>query len=108
MFGDLFPQALVGTPPCREIRQAYRRSVAGISCQILRFDFEKARDDRRGLLPIAGLCLQLLAAGRGKTIEARAAVVFRCAPLRSDRAFMLQLQQQGIERALVDMPEGLR
>ena len=64
MFGDLFLQALVGTPLCHEIRQAYRRGVVGISCQVLRFDFEKASDDRRGLLPIAGLCLQLPTAGR--------------------------------------------
>src|SRR5579863_884871 len=45
--------------------------------------------------------MQLLAAGLGKPIEACPAVLFRSAPLGSYRAFILQLQQQGIERALV-------
>src|SRR5580704_17016749 len=72
-----------------------------MSYEMLRFDIEKACDDCRGLLPIPGLGPQLLAAGFGKAIEACPAVVFRCAPLRRNRAFMLQLEQQGIERALI-------
>src|ERR1700733_2581675 len=56
-------------------------NVAEISCQILRFDLEEARDDCRGLLPIAGFRLQLLAAGPGKPIEARTPIVLRDAPL---------------------------
>ena len=75
---------------------------------ILRFDVEKALDDLGGLLPVAGFRPQLLPAGRGNAIEAGPAVVFRCAPLRSDRAFMLQLQQQGIERALIHGQTGRR
>src|ERR1700733_10785368 len=69
---------------------------------MLRLDIEKARDDGRSLLPITGFWLKLFSAGRGKPIEARAAVGFRCAPLGSNRAFMLELEQQGIKCALVD------
>src|SRR5262249_39010670 len=77
-------------------------SVAEVSCQILSFDLEEAPDDGRGLLPFPGLRLQLLATGGGEPIKARAAVVFRCAPLEGNQAFLLELEQQGIERALVD------
>ena len=38
--------------------------------------FEDARDDGRILLPFATLRLELLAAGHGKPIEARASIVF--------------------------------
>ena len=84
MFGDLFLQALVGTPPRREIGKANQEASQEFHGKILRLDFEKARDDRCGLFPIAGLCLELFAAGPGKAIEARAAVVFRCTPLGGD------------------------
>jgi hypothetical protein len=39
-----------------------------------------------------GLGLKLPAAGLGKAIETRAAVVLRCAPLGGNRAFMLELE----------------
>ena len=91
VLGDLFTDTLVGAPSGGEVREANEKAGAGISWQVLGFDLKEARDGSRGLILIAGLRLQLFAAGRGKAIEAGAAVVFRCAPLRGNRAFMLQL-----------------
>ena len=68
-------------------RRSHSRSSA--------FERKEARDDRRVLIPIAGLRLQLFSASHGKAIEAGATVVFRGTPLRGDRAFMLKLEQQG-------------
>ena len=58
---------------------------------------------------MAAVCFQsrvsvcsCLRPAHGKAIEAGAAIVFRGTPLRGNRAFILQLQQQGIKGALVD------
>jgi Mandelate racemase / muconate lactonizing enzyme, N-terminal domain len=39
--GNLFPQALIGTPPHHEIRTGLSRGAVPISCQNFRFEFEK-------------------------------------------------------------------
>src|SRR6202034_1052766 len=51
--------------------------------------------------PIPSLGPQLFSSGLSQPIEARPAVIFRGAPLGCDRAFLLQLQQYGIESALI-------
>src|SRR5215469_3077113 len=69
---------------------------------MLHFDIEESCDDGSRPLPVAGFGLQLLAAYLCEAVEARAAVVLRGAPVGSDGAFMLQLEQQRIQGALVD------
>jgi hypothetical protein len=76
IFGNLLPAG--ARQPDASLRNSTgaSRIFEAVSCQVFRFNFEKACDDCRRLLPIAGLCLQLLAAGCGKPIEPGSAVVF--------------------------------
>ena len=69
---------------------------------MLHFDIEESCDDGSRPLPVARFGLQLLAAYLREAVEARAAVGLRGAPIGGDRAFMLQLEQKGIQGALVD------
>src|SRR5439155_17296848 len=63
---------------------------------------EKASEDRSSLLPIACFPFELLAARTREFVILRLAIIVRDAPLRSDVAFLFELQQRGIERAVVN------
>src|SRR5206468_1934907 len=63
---------------------------------------QKSSEDRRGLFPLAGLALELLLAGAREAVELRPAVVVRHAPLGGDVALLLELEERGIERSVVD------
>jgi len=54
------------------------------------------------LFPVARLGLELFAPAASETVEARLAVILGGAPRRRDRALLLQLQEDRIERSLVD------
>src|SRR5262249_28227441 len=71
---------------------------------------EEARDDGSRLVPFAGFALNLLLAGTRQAVIARAAIVLRNSPLGGDVPLLLELEQRGIERAVVDgkkIPTGL-
>src|SRR5215831_8392658 len=77
-------------------------AAAPPSFQVLRFRRKESLDDRRRLFPVLRLCLQLLAALACQAIKACLAVVLGCAPLGRDRSFLHELEQDRIERALID------
>ena len=53
-------------------------------------------------MPFARLARQLLAPRGGERVVLRAAVVLGLAPFRLDEPFLLQLEQRGVERAVVE------
>ncbi len=61
---------------------------------------EEPVDDLRRLAPVAGFRLQSLSARFRERVEFRPPVVIGGAPVRGDRAFLFELDQDGIERAL--------
>ena len=63
---------------------------------------QKAREDRGRLIPLARGTLDSFPAGPRQLVELRAAVVVGGAPLGRDRAFLFELEQGRIERAVVD------
>ncbi len=73
-----------------------------LSCQIFRFDFKKARDDGRCLLPVALLCSKEFVPRSRQPIKARPTVVVRGAPLRCNCPLLLQPQQDRIKGPLID------
>src|SRR5258708_15387249 len=68
---------------------------------------EKTRHKRGHALPTCGLCEQLLAPGARERVILRLAVVFRGAPFCGDPAALLEAQQGGIERTLVQLEQIL-
>src|SRR5262249_58704762 len=79
-----------------------RRTGVAAPCEILRRR-EEAFDDVGGARPILGFGGELLPAGAGDRVVAGAAVVLRCAPLRSDPSHLLELEQRRIERSLIQL-----
>src|SRR5687767_7079149 len=63
---------------------------------------EEAGEDGDGLLPLFGMRGEALAAGARQPVELRPAVVVGEAPRRRDVAFLLQLDQRGVECAVID------
>src|SRR4051812_43907555 len=63
---------------------------------------EKGRDEIGRLVPLAGLARELLPARRGERVVLRAAVVLGLAPLGDDETLLLELEQGGIEGAVVE------
>ena len=69
---------------------------------------QEPREDRRRPLPVARFLLELLPAGAGEAVELRLAVVVGDAPFGRDVAFLLELEQRGVERAVVERRGGGR
>src|SRR5580704_11170909 len=90
----MFPPACAKYTP----RHSERRA----SLEILCLNAKESCDDGGRLFPGSGLGLQLLSALTSKPIEPRLAMIFGNAPFRRDTAFLLELQQDGIQRPLVD------
>ena len=65
-------------------------------------DRQEPRQDRGRPLPVARFLLELLAPGARQAIELGLAVVVRHAPFGGDVALLLELEQGGIERAVVE------
>src|SRR5215469_10541142 len=63
---------------------------------------KETSDDFRGALPFPFFVRDLPAAGGGEAVEAGAAIVLGRTPVGGDEAFLLELEQRGIERAVVD------
>src|SRR5687767_7118592 len=53
-------------------------------------------------MPFAGLAGQLLAPRGGERIELRATIVLGLAPLRGDEPLLLELEERGVQRAVVE------
>src|SRR5262245_59429461 len=83
-------------------RSADGARASASSFQVLGFHGKESLDDRRRLFPAPGFGLQLLAALPCQPIEARLAVVFRRSPFGLDRSFLHQLEQDRVERPLID------
>src|SRR5262252_9207554 len=62
----------------------------------------ESRDDLIGTLPFSFLHRELLLAGSGNAVELGLAIVLRNTPFRGDRSFLLQFQQDGIQRSVID------
>src|SRR5499427_5809668 len=71
-------------------------------CFMLSLLGEEAGKNRRRLFPISGGPSDLPAAGTRETVVLGLAIVFRDAPPRDDRAFLLQPQQSRIQRAAIE------
>src|SRR5438552_4488707 len=69
---------------------------------------EKACHERGHALPTPSFCEQLLAPRTRQRVKLRLAVIFRSAPLGSDPATLLEPQQGGIKRALVELEQVFR
>src|SRR5487761_1138991 len=81
-------------------RRAASSMHAGVSCRVL-LGREELAEDRRCLLPIARFLLQLPPARARQLVELGLAVVLRNTPLGHNRAFLLQLEQRGIKRSVI-------
>ena len=53
-------------------------------------------------MPFARFARQLLAPRGGERVVLRAAIVLGLAPLRVDEPFLLELEERGVERAVVE------
>ena len=63
---------------------------------------EKGGDQIGGLVPFARFARELLPPRGGERIELRAAIVLGLAPLGRDESLLLELEQGGVERAVVE------
>ena len=102
MLLHLFPQPLVVLPPGGEVLETRQKPPQESH------DKSSALTSKNRAM-IAAVCSQsrvsvsqLLSSRPCQAIETRPAVVLRCAPLGRNRALMLQLEQDGIQSALVD------
>src|SRR3954453_12076767 len=68
---------------------------------------EETVDDSGQPVPLVALGAQLAPAAWSKRVETRAAVVLGGAPFGADETALLEPQQRGIERALVDLQRVL-
>ena len=57
------------------------------------------------MFPLGGGALQLAMAGLGEFVEFCLAVVFRRAPTGADEALLLEFEQSGVERAVVQLQQ---
>src|SRR5204863_8179086 len=69
---------------------------------------EEARHEGGHALPTPGFREQLFAPRTRQRVKLRLAVIFRSAPLGSDPATLLEPQQGGIKRALVELKQVFR
>ena len=53
-------------------------------------------------MPFAGFARELLAPRGGERIELRATIVLGLAPLRRDEPLLLELEERGVQRAVVE------
>src|SRR5262245_45234610 len=83
-------------------RRGASGSGAGSSWQVLGLRRQEAVHQRGRLGPGLGFRAKPAAAARGEAVEPGAAVVLGDAPVRGNGAFVLELEQNGIERALID------
>src|SRR6266576_421349 len=79
-----------------------RRAAIQRCSWCLPFWREEGRDEISGLIPLAGFARQLLPPGGGERVELRAAIVLGLPPLRVDESFLLELEEGGVERAVVE------
>src|SRR5205085_12522256 len=63
---------------------------------------EKGRDQIGRLVPFARFARQLLASRRGERIELRAAIVLGLTPFRFDGSLLLELEECGVERTVIE------
>ena len=62
---------------------------------------EKGGDQVGGLVPLARLPRELLASRGGERVELGATIVLGLAPLRLDEALLLELEERGIQGAVI-------
>ena len=101
MLLHLLPQPFVVSPPGRKVLEPRQKPSQKSHGKSSAFTSKNRADDRRRLLPVLRLHLQLLAPFFRQAVETRPAIIFRRAPVRCDRPFLLQLQQHRIKRPLV-------
>ena len=73
-----------------------------LSRQVLRSDVEEPCDQRRRFLPAPCFGLKLPASGRRQSVEARSTVVIGRPPLGGDGTFLLESQEQRVQRPLIN------
>ena len=78
-------------------------NASALSREILRLHGKEAIDQGGRLLPPPCLGLELLTARFGQPIEARDPVVLGRSPLRGNGTFLLQSQEERIERAMLSV-----
>src|SRR6185312_15107597 len=83
----------------QKARRCGKRLRAVSSSRALRS--KKASQDLGRFLPVSRLVLYLLPAGAGEAVVLGAPIVIRDSPLRSDVAFLFQLEQRWIKRSVV-------
>ena len=108
MFLDLVIELIVTLRSAQETAQLRReRAEPGLSScahgYLFRFQPQHAANHTGNALPVLRFDLELLPAAPGDGIELRLAVVLRRAPLCRDPSLLLQPQQRGVHRALVQL-----
>src|SRR5262245_63156231 len=83
---------------CRTRRQAPTSVLAA---------HQKPHHDRGGFFPLAGIAIDLAPARFGELVELGPPVVVGDAPRRRDQALLLQLEQCGVDRPVVDRQPAL-
>ena len=63
---------------------------------------KEAGDQVGGFMPFPRFLGESLSSSRGERVKLRAAIVLGLAPLRLDESLLLELQQRGIERSVVE------
>ena len=101
MLFDFRPQSLLVLTRGRPGAQPLETIAERVSFQIFRLHRKESPNDGRRLFPASGLGLQLFAPRLRQPVKTRLAVILRSAPFGRDRALLLQLQQDRIERALI-------
>src|SRR5262245_20306817 len=102
--GDLrFPRAGALRPAAGPPgKSAAGRIAVAASFQVLCLRGKEPADDGRRLFPTLSLGPQLFAPFACQPVVAGPAAVLRCAPRGGDRTLLLQLEENRIQRALVD------
>ena len=95
--GEIAFAALAGRLPSKRFQS--RRSVR---IMLSSFQRKEARDDFGRLRPLAHFRGKLFLAGLRDPVELGAAIVLRHAPFRRDGAFLFELEENRVERAVVD------
>jgi hypothetical protein len=74
----------------------------GTPLYLFRCGVENARHERGHAIPVVGFGAELTAARGGEAVELGLAFVVGLSPLGGDKALMLQAEERGIERALLN------
>ena len=98
---QLLAEIVVGPVAGEEAGDARERG-AKVSHGASRRGAEKGGDQVGGLVPFAGFARQLLAPGGGERVVLRATVVLGLAPLGRDEPLLLELEERGVQRAVVE------